>query len=182
MSNDVRDRRVGSALPQAALTALFVAALLAGCSKSEEPVVPSGGAAASKSVAKAGPEADLVAAVSTGTDPAVANLRFELQERPAVGTPFHLHLVVSPLQDVDKLQLTFEVTPGLELTDASPFFQLAKVAAGEKQSHVLGVRATREGVFEVHAIVTAEAALGAATSTSTYSIPVLVIPAAAPPK
>ena len=180
MSNGVRDRRVGSALPQAALTALVMAALLAGCSKSEEPVVPTGGATASKAVAKPGPEADLVAAVSTGTDPAVANLRFELQERPAVGAPFHLRLVVSPLQDVDKLQLTFEVTPGLELTDASPSLQLAKVAAGENQSHVLGMRATREGVFEVHAVVTTEGALG--TATSTYSIPVLVIPAAAPPK
>ena len=180
MTHGSSDRRAITSLVQMTCTLVAGAALLSGCSSSEEPVAGAKSAAAVAAARKPSPDADLVAAVPTGSDPAGASLRFELQERPALHQPFHVRVVTAPSKDVEKLQVSFEATAGLQLTDPSPLFEVANVAAGEAQERVLTLRANSEGAFEIRAKVTTEGLL--ANASATYAIPVLVMPAAAPPK
>jgi hypothetical protein len=151
--------------------------VLGGCSKSDEPAGSAATRSASKAVVHASPDADLVAAVATGTGTSPAVLRFELQERPVLGQPFHVRLQVMPSQDVSKLRLTFDVSAGLEITDASPSLEIGKTPAGEAKEKILSLHGTAEGVFELRASVTVDDAPGA-----TYSIPLIVTAEAAPPK
>ena len=152
---------------------LLATLALAGCGTSDDAAADKRKTAAVKPAVERSPDADLVAEVLARGGTAPAGLRFEITQRPVPNDAFNVRVQVMPTEDVAKLQVSFEPSAGLELIDAAPFFQLGKTAAGTAGLHAVGLRAMKEGVFELRATVNAESDKGEMAS-SVFSIPVIV--------
>jgi hypothetical protein len=153
---------------------------VAGCGSSDNAATVKRKSTAKKPVVERSPDLDLVTAVLAAGGKAPVTLKFELPQRPVLDETFGLHAQVTPTQDVAKLQVSFEPGTGLELVDSAPFFQLGKTAAGTPGDHRLGLKAAKEGVYELRATVVTESDAGESAS-SNFSIPVIVSTAAEPP-
>jgi len=160
-----------------ALVAMLALALAACGSKTEEAVPAKKHTAAA---ATHPPADDEVAAVLESTGTALAQLRFVIAERPVVGKPFNLKLIVSATAPLPQLLLTAESNDFL--IDPANFplpLTEAEAASGGREyrgSHDFSVTAAKEGLAELSVHLT----VGPDASEALYVIPVLVVKPAAP--
>jgi len=153
---------------------LSVLLILGGCGSAEESATAKRNAAAAPASTVQSPDADLVAAVQAPGGTAPVTLRFELPQRPEPGASFKLRLKVTANEELEKLQVAVESTPGVVIADPSPGLVLGKTPAGSSGDVTLSANAPKEGVFELRATVAAQGEKGEETQ-SVFSIPVMVV-------
>lgn len=125
------------------------------------------------------PDANLVSAVKSTAGTLPLAIRFELLQRPVVGSEFAVRVRVESADPLEGLQVRYELTDGLVFVGPEPTLQESKVPTGARMDRNIKLRATREGFFEVRAVATAEANPGPGAS-ATFSMPLIVDRPAAP--
>jgi hypothetical protein len=158
--------------------ALAAAAILSGCGSGETPGIAGVPAkpAATPRTAQPGDivSPNLVSAASGArTGPATVQLKFELRERPDVGQPLDIDVVILPASaTLDRLYGRVETGDGLELAEGAQIAPTERPVEGTPIRHSIKVLPKRDGIFTVNAVVSMDAA-GQSWSQS-FSIPVIV--------
>lgn len=164
---------------------LAVAALLWGCGQGNHSgagVKMSTAAAKAKRSVK--PHDTLVSAVASGGKSTTlpVQVKFDLKERPDVGQPVEIDLVIVPMSGrVERISGKVQGDDGLELVDGADIPPSDRPAEGVPIQHTVKVRPQRDGIFTFSAVVTVNA--GSQSGTETYSMPVIAgagLPEAAP--
>ena len=155
---------------------LCLATAAAGCGSKSAP-----GPAQARTTApvrKAGTPAEslspnLVAAVTTAKSGAgMLQVKYELQARPAVGATVDVDLVIVPQSDnIDQLSGTVQGDEGLEVLSGASIAPVEKLVFGTPIHHALKVRAKRDGIFTMSAVLTVESR--GETLGPVYSMPVI---------
>jgi hypothetical protein len=160
--------------PLALLLGLIVAA--AGCGSQNEPAPAQ--AKAPAPVRKAPSPADslspyLVAAVTTAKSGAsLLQVKFELAGRPVVGDPVVVDLVIVPAADhIEQISGTVQGDDGIEVVSGGTIPAAEKPAFGTPIHHSLKVRARRDGIFTLSAVLSVEA--DSQTLAPVYSVPLI---------
>jgi hypothetical protein len=158
--------------------ALAAAVMLSGCGSGETPGIaasaPKPAAAALKPQPGEVVSPNMVSAMSGArAGPASVQVKFELRERPDVGQPLDIDLVILPgSAAVDRLYGRVEVADGLQLTEGAQIAPSDRPAEGIPIRHSIKVLPTRDGIFTVDAVVGVDSA--GQSSSQTFSIPVIV--------
>jgi hypothetical protein len=152
-----------------------VAALVAGCDKSDSETAGGGpttkASTGTKAVDASKVRSDMVTAVSASKlGPPVA-LKFALHQRPMVGEPVDVEVAVIPTSPLVRLFVRFQPSTGLTLVKGGETPQYENPVAGEPLQHVVTVMANNDGIFYITAAVVADAENSSLTRT--FSIPVI---------
>ena len=184
-------------LSRSLLPALVLGLTLAvtGCSSKDAPAPKHAKAAAVK---KASSPADnlspnLVTAVTTGKNGAtMLQVKFEVGGRPEVGDPVDVDLVLVPAADnIDRISGSVQGDDGLEVVSGGTISPTEKPVFGTPIHQSLKVRAKRDGIFTLSALISVET--GGQTLAPIYSMPIIAgnglvdagatpVPAPSPPK
>lgn len=159
-------------LPRAALCLALLPACLVGCGDAGTTRVKSEPASATAEA----PPVEMVAAVSSGKPGAAVDLKFDIAKRPRVGETLEVTVAVAPrAPDIDKLQVVFQSTEGIEVVDGAQLGPIAKPADGQVFTHTVRVLPKQDGVFYVSAVALVESPSGGGASVArAFAIPVLV--------
>lgn len=166
--------------------ALLLGALLCGCSRTADDAparragsAPAASGASRTSAAPAGPtDADLVMAVAANKTRLPIEVRFRLADKPVVGQPLHIELVVTPLQQpIHNLRLRLQPGSALVLQGDRDLTSDA-VTPGVAIRHDIEVVPQSAGVLELE--TSAAFDTDSDSMSQTYSIP-LVVQASANP-
>jgi hypothetical protein len=153
---------------------LALAALLWGCgSGSHSGPGAKMSAAAAKAKRAAKPRDTLVSAVASGKNTTLpVQVKFDLKQRPDVGQPVEINLVIVPMSgSVERISGKVQSDDGLELVDGADIPPSDRPAEGVPIEHTVKVRPQRDGIFTFSAVVTVNA--GMQSGTETYSMPVI---------
>jgi hypothetical protein len=127
-----------------------------------------------KKAAKAGEEnlADMVAAVSSAKSGPPVEVRFSLPARPEVGQEIDLNVALIPRAPIpDSVAATFSAAEGIEVVDGGQLDRTENLVDGSPIRHVVRIRANRDGIFALSAIVSFNQANQ--DLVRTFSIPVI---------
>jgi hypothetical protein len=160
------------------LPVTMAALMLWGCgSKQQEGASDSygsgPGARNSGSPARVAMMRNMVGAVAAnkGTDVPV-QVRFQLRQRPAVGQPVDIDLVIIPSSDaLDEISGQVQVDDGLELISGSQIPPTQRPADGVPITHSIKVLPKRDGVFTFSAVLSVD--YRGQTVTQSYLMPVI---------
>jgi len=165
-------------LSRSLLLALVLALALAaaGCGSKSAPAPKQARSAAP--VRKVASPADnlspyLVTAVTTGKSGAsMLQVKFELGARPEVGDPFDVDVVIVPAADnIDQISGTIQGEEGLEVVSGGTISPTDKPIFGTPIHHALKVRAKKDGIFTLSAVMTLQS--GTQTLGPVYSMPII---------
>jgi hypothetical protein len=152
---------------------LLLPALLAGCGDS--------GTTRVKSDASASPDSDtrtedMVSAVSSGKPGAAVELKFDIGKRPRVGEPLDVMIAITTsAPDIDKLQVLFQSTEGIDVVGGAQLGPVDKPADGQVFSHTVRVLPKQDGVYYLSAVALVDAGSGGGASVArTFAIPIIV--------
>jgi hypothetical protein len=158
----------------AAMVLGVASVLLGACSSSDAPPQD-----ATPAPTQAGPGAEFTSGVTVGANAAPAKLQFRIGATPVVGRNVAVAVRVTPTVEVEKLQASFEVEPGLAFPDdAQTSFVTDRLAAGATHPYELQVRPEQAGVHVLKVTVMTD--VDGASRTSTFAIPLIVAAADAP--
>jgi hypothetical protein len=153
-----------------AMTLAVAALALAACNRNPEPDAATGTApGAVATVGAAAGANDAVAAVLKSEGNAVAGLSFLMTERPVVGKPFTVQLLVSAAEAVPSLRVVVE-SSGLTVTPATSTLSITE--AGKPVTLDLSVTGDKEGLAEITVRLG-----GDSVAEAVYAVPVLVMAA-----
>ena len=114
---------------------------------------------------------DMVAAVSSGKSSLPVDVKFELRQRPEVGQPAELDLLVIPSGQLDRLLTSFHAQDGVAIrSGAAPSVQ-DRPEPGVPIAHTLTIVPQQDGIFYVDATVLAD--WGGESIGHTFIIPVI---------
>src|SRR5262245_34527098 len=171
-----RNRPNGSKYKSVAggLVALIVigALGLAGCGSSE----PESAASSRKSAGKVATaprtgQPDMVTAVSRSKTPGNRELRFNIPQRPRIGEPAEIQLVLTPAVELERLVARFQVPEGLELVSGAEMPRVDRPTPGVDISHTLTVVPKSDGIFNITAVVLTDSPTESVSRT--FSIPLI---------
>jgi len=150
---------------------LAVAGFLGGCGSGSSSGTTSKTAAAARRMIK--PADNLVTALgiakSTG---APVQVKFEVRDRPAVGQPVEVDLVIVPKSAaVDRIAGQIQADEGLEVVDGGQIAASERPAEGAEIHHPITMRAKRDGIFTFSALLTVDA--GGQTLTESFAMPLI---------
>ena len=150
---------------------LAVAGLLWGCGSGSSTSSGAKAAAAARRIIK--PADNLVTALGIAKSTGVpVQVKFDLRERPEVGQPVEVDLVIVPKSTaVDRIAGKVEADEGLELLDGAQIAASERPAEGAEIHHPLKVRAKRDGIFTFSALLTVDA--GGQTLTESFTMPLI---------
>ncbi|HXW75163.1 MAG TPA: hypothetical protein VEK10_10165 [Steroidobacteraceae bacterium] len=120
------------------------------------------------------PRDSLVSAVAAGgkTTALPVQVKFDLKERPDVGQPVEIELVIVPMSgSVERISGKVQADDGLELVDGADIPPSDRPAEGVPIQHTVKVRPQHDGIFTFSAVVTVNA--GSQSGTETYSMPLI---------
>ena len=116
---------------------------------------------------------NMVGAVSGArTGAATVQLKFELLERPNVGQPLDMDLVILPAANIDRIYGRIETSDGLALAEGAQIAATDRPVEGMPIRHSVKLTPGKDGIFTVTAVVSMET--GGQTSTQAFAIPVIV--------
>jgi hypothetical protein len=163
----------------AALGAILFCTCLAACG--QDPTPPSTGTPAPRVKAPApvrkGPSADeltagMAAAPTLGKSPMLADLKFELAQRPTIGQVLEINLALLPKLDGGPAAVKVSGSEGLDASQDDGSFELPEVAAGEVYRHTLHLIPTTDGVLLVNLTLTLNH--DEMSDSQSYSVPIIV--------
>jgi hypothetical protein len=168
---ETRPHGARSVHPTACLTLLSV--LLFGCGEAGTTRVKSEAAASDASEAQT--EA-MVSAVSSGKPGAAVDLKFDIGKRPRAGEPLEVTVAVTTrAADIDKLQVMFQSTEGVEVVGGAQLGPVATPADGQVFSHTVRVLPKQDGVYYLSAVALVDSAsAGGPSLARTFAIPIIV--------
>ena len=150
----------------AAAVAIALALLLVGCDSSQpDPTATTAngsksGGAGKKSAPTTEGDADMVAAFSAtrsqGGKPGLVDLKFKIAQRPAIGAPVDIDLVLTPAVDLESLFARFQAADGLQIVSGAESEHFEHAARGQPVKHKITVMAKTDGIFYVTAVVLAD--------------------------
>jgi len=155
---------------------LMLGALAVGCDSAGDAAQPNGPAGGKHARKQVSPEAaaltaNMVSAVNTGTDSSPVDVKFELTQRPEVGKPVDISLVLIPTAPLERLFARFQTDDGLELVKGAETEQIARPVSGTAISHTVTVIPKRDGIFTILAIVLMDSA--SESVSRNFSIPLI---------
>lgn len=139
---------------------------------SEDAARASAAAAAARKAAKAADT--MVSAVTLNKTPTAVpvQVKFELRERPEVGQPANIDLVIVPESGaVDRVSGKVESDEGLDLLEGDKIAGTDRPAEGVPIRHSIKVQPERDGIFTFSAVLVVES--GGQSVTETFSMPVI---------
>lgn len=150
--------------------------LLAACGGSAPADRGEKGADASANAGDAVADAAMVSAVSSGKPGAAVDLKFDIAKRPRVGESLQVSVAVTTrAADIEKLQVIFQSTDGIQVTDGVQLPTQVKPADGQTFSHVVTVVPQKDGVFYLSAVALVESGGDGGSSVArTFAIPIIV--------
>jgi hypothetical protein len=98
-------------------------------------------------------------------------VRFQLQQRPAVGQPVDVNLVILPSSTVDRISGEVQADDGLEVVDGAQIPAADRPAEGVPIAHSIKVVPKRDGIFTFSAVLNVDS--GGQTATQTFSMPII---------
>ncbi len=154
----VRASAVPGAL--AAAVALVLLLMLPGCDSQPDLTAST----ATKGAVRKGPvpvgDADMVAAFSATRSQSgqagLVDLRFRLDQRPAVGQPVDIELALIPAVDLERLFARFQAAEGLQIVSGAETEHFEHPAVGQPMKHKVTVIAKTDGIFYLTAVVLAD--------------------------
>ena len=149
---------------------LSASMLLGGCG-APEPTPAERAAATKASKAAAAAAADLVSAVSASKGSGPVDVKFVLNERPAVGQPIDIELVFTPSLDLDGLFARFQAAEGLELVKGAETEHIEAPRKDVPVKHTVTVIPKSDGIFYLTAVVLADSPT--ASVSRIFSIPII---------
>jgi hypothetical protein len=158
------------------LLGLCCCCVLSACGRNPEPTpAPKATQAAKSSVRKSesNPLAGMVKAVAAESRQQPIELRFELTTRPQVGEAVDVNLNLLGLEDATDVKMSVSTEPTLAIIDGGEV-AFTSVKVGESVNHTVILRGTDAGIFVVD--VKLVETVNGAGRTSTYSIPVALLP------
>lgn len=139
---------------------------------SEDAARASAAAAAARKAAKAADT--MVSAVTLNKTPTAVpvQVKFELRERPEVGQPANIELLIVPESGaVDRVSGKVESDEGLDLLEGDKIAGIDRPAEGVPIRHSIKVQPQRDGIFTFSAVLVVES--GGQSVTETFSMPVI---------
>jgi hypothetical protein len=116
--------------------------------------------------------ADMSSAVSVTKAANAVQLKFELRSRPSPGTPVEVDLALIPTDPaLAHLSLKFEGEAGLQLVNAGDAVSVDKPAAGVPIKRTITVLPQADGIYTLHAMVTASS--DGDSRTTSFAVPVI---------
>jgi hypothetical protein len=117
------------------------------------------------------PTANMARAVAIGGATAPVNIKYEILNKPIVGSPIEIDLAVIPTQGADSMTVSYTGSSGLTLsTDAAQTIDAVK--SGQAERLKLSARAQQDSVFYV--TVTATVYVAGTSSARVFAIPIIV--------
>lgn len=115
---------------------------------------------------------DMVAAVSAARGGPPVEVKFLLLARPEVGQVVDVNVALIPRAPIpDSFAATFSAPDGIEVVDGAQMERAEKLADGVPILHVVKIRAKRDGIFALSAVVSIDQANQ--DLVRTFSIPVI---------
>ena len=144
---------------------------LSACGSSEEPQVAAPVKPVKREQTPDDPTAKMARAVPVGGATAPVNVKYEILNKPIVGTPIEIDLAVIPSQGADSMTVTYAGSAGLTLsTEAAQPIDVVK--SGQVERFKLSAQAQQETVFYV--TVTATVYIAGTSSARAFAIPIIV--------
>jgi predicted small lipoprotein YifL len=161
----------GSAAIANAMIAIATVVLLAACgSKEAQPVAPSM-PQVQKEKTPDDPTARMARAVTIGQSNVPVELKYEILNKPIVGTPVEIELAVIPTFGADSLSIAFAGSSGLTLSaDSAPNVDKVKVKQVERVK--LSAQAHEATVFYI--TVTATLYNAGTSSARVFALPIIM--------
>ena len=97
--------------------------------------------------------ANMVAAVSADSQKSAVDVKFELVQRPEVGKPTDISLVLIPVSRLERLHARFAAADGVDVVKGEQTEQFARPVVGAAITHTLTILPKRDGIFAVQAVV-----------------------------
>jgi hypothetical protein len=163
----------------AAIGAVCCCGFLVACS--QEPSPPATGVVTPRikapAPARKGPSAEeltlgMAAAPTTGRAPLLADLKFELAERPKIGQVVEINLALVPKFDGGPATVLVSESDGLDAVQGDLPFEVPEVAAGEVYRHTLRLMPTVDGVLLAYLKVSLKHE--EVTDSQLFSLPIIV--------
>lgn len=144
---------------------------LSACGSKEEPQVAVPIKSVKREQAPEDPTATMARAVPIGGATAPVNIKYEILNKPVVGSPIEIDLAVIPTQVADSITVTYAGSSGLTLSaDAAP--PIGVVKTGQAERLKISAQAQQDTVFYV--TVTATVYIAGTTSVRAFAIPLIV--------
>jgi hypothetical protein len=161
----------------AAVAAIYSACLVA-CGQDASPP-PAGTVPKFKtpSPPRRGPSAEeltagMAAAPTIGKSPMLADLKFELAQRPTLGQVLQINLALVPKLDGNEVTVKLSDSPGLDAAQDDTAFDVVGVMAGAVYRHTLHVTPTTEGVLLLNLTVSLNH--DEVDESQAFSVPIIV--------
>jgi len=162
----------------ACLAAGFAALWLCACGTSSTPDATTGvpNRTAQKAKKASNPidasVADMSSAVSVTKAVSAVQLKFELKDRPAPGSPVEVDLALIPMDPaLAHVSAKFEGEAGLQLVNAGDALSVDKPPPGIPIKRTVTVLPQADGIYTLHAMVTASS--GGDSRTTSFAVPVI---------
>jgi hypothetical protein len=116
---------------------------------------------------------NMVSAVAATKGSSVpVQVKFELQDRPAVAQAVGVDLVIVPLSAaVDQVSGKIEADDGLDVLEGRDIAPIDRPQEGTPIDHTVKIRPARDGIYTLHAVITVVS--GSDSSTETFLLPVI---------
>jgi len=99
-------------------------------------------------------------------------VRFEVKDRPQIGHPVEVDLVIVPLSaSVDRVSGRIQTEDGLDLVDGAEIAASDRPPEGVPLRHAIRVQPKQDGIFMCSAVLTVDAA--GQSTTQAFSMPVI---------
>ena len=163
----------------AAFAAICCCAFLSACSQDASP--PPAGPTVPRIKApppvRKGPSAEeltagMAAAPTMGKSLILADLKFELEERPKIGQVLEINLALIPKFDGGPAIVKVIRSTGLDAAQDDGAFEVPEVATGEVYRHTLHLTPTTDGVLLLNLSVSLSH--DEVTDSQSFSVPVIV--------
>ena len=165
---------MNTALPAAALLSLVCCGLYA-CGGAGSGPAPA--ATSARAHTGGGGGDDMVEAVGSNLDATTLDLKFALGARPVAGQPLIIHVRMTPLVDLGRVEARMHADEGMELRPAIELAELDHPVHDVAVDREITAVPAHEGIYTIQVTVTTDG--DAASVSRTYGIPVIVAPATA---
>jgi hypothetical protein len=158
------------------LGALLLLALMAGCGHDDADSAQINNTIHIVKKAKTGPtvaeQTKGMAVASSGKPTAPVDIKFDIKQKPATGTPVDVEIAFLPAMPADSLAVDLVPSEGLVMQVAENPLQIAGIEAGKIYRRTVTVTAPADGMYYLGIVATLK--IAEQLQTRSFSIPLIV--------